>query len=118
MTRTRVSAKQAGARFARNVADWFRDHGHKYADKAPLTGRYDKGDVANVHHFDGHPIALELKDRAVTALPEWWKEAQQEAKNIGTPYAAIIHKRKGIGDPGKQWVTMDVATFNALIQGA
>lgn len=118
MTRNRQSAKQAGARFARNVADWFKAHGHPYSDKAPLAGRFDKGDVANVFHFDGFPIALELKDRATTALPEWWREAQVEAKNLNTPYAAVVHKRRGVSDPGAQWVTMDVDTFNQIIRGA
>lgn len=118
MTRTRQSAKAAGARFARSIADHFRAHGHPYADKQPLTGSRDLGDVANVHHFDGHPIALELKDRATLALPEWWREAQAEAANLGTPYAAIVHKRRGVSDPGQQWVTLTVDTFNDLIQGA
>lgn len=118
MTRTRASAKQAGARFARQVADWFREHQHPYADKAPLTGRYDNGDVANVHHFDGHPVALELKDRATIALPEWWREAQVEAQNLNTPYAAVVFKRRGVADPGKQWVVMDVDMLNRIIQGA
>lgn len=117
MTRSRATAKRAGARFARIIADWFRAHGHPYADKQPLTGAVDKGDVANVHHPDGQPIALELKDRATLALPQWWREAQQEAANLGTPYAAIIHKRSGKGQPEDQWVTLSVAMFNRIIRG-
>lgn len=117
MTRNRASAKQAGSKFARLISDWFRAHGHPFADKAPLAGSKDKGDVANVLHSDGQPIALELKDRATLALPEWWREAETEAANLGTPYAAIIHKRRGVTDPSQQWCVMDVAMFNRIIRG-
>lgn len=118
MSRNRASARAAGARFTRLIADHFRANGHPFADKQPLTGALDKGDVANVHHWDGHPIALELKDTARLDLPGWWREAQAEARNLGTPYAAVIHKRHGVGAPGEQWVTLTVDQFNDIIRGA
>lgn len=46
MTRSRQSAKAAGARFERQ----------------PRTGAKDKGDIAGVTTADGRPIAVECKN--------------------------------------------------------
>lgn len=114
MGRTRRSAKQAGSRFERVIADHLNAHLDGEIDRKVKTGVKDKGDIAGVTRR-GKPIAVECKDCAVTRLPEWVEEARKEAENSGSLCGIVIHKRRGVGDPGRQWVTMTVDDLITLL---
>lgn len=115
MTRTRQSAKTAGARFERQIADHLDAYLPGRIDKQPRTGAKDKGDIAGVTTPDGRPIAIECKNVACTQLANWICEAHTEADNLGAAAGIIIHKRRGRSSPDCQWVTMTVADLIAIL---
>lgn len=115
MTRTRQSAKTAGARFERQIADHLDSRLPGRIDKQPRTGAKDKGDIAGVTTADGRPIAIECKNVARTQLANWIHEAHTEADNLGAAAGIIIHKRHGRSAADAQWVTMTVADLIAIL---
>lgn len=115
MPRSRASAKQAGSRFERVIADHLNDYLPGRIDKQPRTGAKDKGDIAGVTTASGHPIAIECKNVARTQLAAWIHEAHTEADNLGAAAGIIIHKRHGRSAPDCQWVTMTVADLIAIL---
>lgn len=117
MLRNRQSAKAAGSRFERQIADHLKEATRNDAiDRAVKRGSSDIGDIANVK-INGHRIALEAKDCAKLDLPAWTREAKVEAKNYGALVGLVVHKRRGTTDPAKQWVSMTVSELVSLING-
>ena len=115
MTRSRPSAKAAGTRFERQIADHLDSHLRGRIDRQPRTGAKDKGDIAGVTTPDGRPIAVECKNVTRTQLANWIHEAHIEADNLGAAAGIIIHKRHGRAAPSCQWVTMTVADLTAIL---
>lgn len=119
MTRNRASAKAAGSRFERLIADWLRFRlGVDHIDRRVKTGANDKGDIGGVTTIRGGRVVLELKDYAgqVHVTP-WLREAEIEAANDGAVIGAVVFKVRGEGDPAKQGVLMSAETFARLIEG-
>lgn len=115
MTRSRQTAKSAGARFERQIADHLNARLPGRIDRQPRTGAKDKGDIAGVTTPDGRPIAIECKNVTRTQLAGWIHEAHTEADNLGAAAGIIIHKRHGRSAPDAQWVTMTVADLAAIL---
>lgn len=117
MARTRKSAKAAGARFERVVADYLAEElADDRIDRAPKAGAKDKGDIANVRMGD-HKVVIECKDVARMDLPKWTREAQVEAENAGALVGIVVHKRHGVAKPGQQWATMTLGDLATLLKG-
>jgi hypothetical protein len=117
MTRSRSSAKAAGARFERTIADYFAQTlGDDRIDRRVKNGAKDRGDVGGVR-IHGQRLVVEVKDCTRTDLAGWIAEAHTEAGNDDALTGVVVHKRKGVGDPGRQWVTMTVDDLAALIDG-
>lgn len=115
MTRSRQSARSAGASFERQIADHLNARLPGRIDRQPRTGAKDKGDIAGVTTPDGRPIAIECKNVTRTQLAGWIHEAHTEADNLGAAAGIIIHKRHGRSAPDAQWVTMTVADLTAIL---
>ena len=115
MTRIRQSAKAAGARFERQIADHLNACLPGRIDRQPRTGAKDKGDIAGVTTASGRPIAVECKNVTRTQLAGWIHEAHTEADNLAAAAGIIIHKRHGRSAPDAQWVTMTVADLTAIL---
>ena len=115
MTRSRQSAKTAGARFERQIADHLNARLPGRIDRQPRTGAKDKGDIAGVTTPGGQAIAVECKNVTRTQLANWIHEAHTEADNLGAAAGIIIHKRHGRSAPDCQWVTMTVAELTAIL---
>lgn len=117
MARTRKSAKAAGARFERVVADYLAEElADDRIDRAPKAGAKDKGDIANVRMGD-RKIVIECKDVARMDLPKWTREARVEAENAGALVGIVVHKRHGVAKPGQQWATMTLGDLTRLLKG-
>lgn len=118
MGRSLRSAKNAGSRFERVTADYLAkaldDDG---IDRQVKTGALDLGDVRGVKIW-GQPVAIECKDVATMALPAWLREAEMERGNKDALAGVVVHKKRGTGDPGSQYVTMTLKDFAALLAGA
>jgi hypothetical protein len=116
-SRNRTSARAAGSRFERTVADYLAviledDR----IDRRPKTGAKDRGDIGGLR-IHGQRIVAECKDTTRLSLPEWTVEAHIEAGNDDALVGVVIHKRHGVGNPGRQWVAMTVDDLAALITG-
>lgn len=117
VTRTRKSAKAAGARFERVVADYLAEElADDRIDRAPKAGAKDKGDIANVR-MGGHKVVIECKDVARMDLPKWTREAQVEAENASALLGVVVHKRHGVTKPDQQWCTLTLGDLTKLLKG-
>lgn len=114
MSRTRASARAAGARFERTIADWLATHLDDRIDRRVKTGAKDRGDIGGVRHR-GRRVVLELKDTARLDLAGWIREAHLEAGNDDAAIGVVVHKRRGTADPAQQWVAMTVADLAWLL---
>lgn len=114
MTRTRASARAAGARFERSIADWLAQHLDDRIDRRVKTGAKDRGDIGGIRHR-GERVVLELKDTARTDLAGWTREAHIEAGNDDAAIGVVVHKRRGTTDPAQQWVHMTLADLAWLL---
>lgn len=117
MSRNRASAKAAGTAFetliARHLAQTLNDD---RIERRARTGGKDRGDIAGLR-IHGQRLVLECKNTARIDLAGWVAEAQIEAGNDDALAGVVVHKRKGVTDPARQYVTMTVAELVALITG-
>lgn len=115
MGRNLRSAKAAGGKFERLIADYLNERLYGLnVDRQVKTGARDSGDIAGVH-LAGRRIAIECKNVTRMDLPRWTREAHTEAGNIGGAAGVVIHKRHGNGKPEDQWVTMTVTDLVTII---
>jgi len=117
MTRSRRSAKAAGSRFERTIADYLATTlEDDRIDRRVRNGSKDRGDVGGVR-VHGQRLVIECKDTTRTCLAEWTAEAHCEAGNDDALAGVVVFKRRGKGDPGQQFVVMTVDDLAALIDG-
>lgn len=111
------SAKAAGSRFERVVADALQEHVSEFVDRKVRTGARDQGDIANLRSAHNLRITVECKDVRQMDISGWLREAEEERINAGDDIALVIAKRRGHGDPMKQYVHMELGDLVALITG-
>lgn len=116
MTRSRASARAAGSRHERLVADYLAEHVSEFVDRRVKTGATDKGDIANVRAH-GERVVIECKDVAKLDLAGWVTEAETERVNDGALAGLVVHKRKGKAQPGDQYVTLTLTDLVAILTG-
>ena len=117
MSRSRASAKAAGTRFERLIADCFADHVDDRIDRRTKTGNKDKGDIGGLRHM-GQRVVLEVKDYGGRLnVGPWLNEADIERGNDDAGVAAVIAKRRGQADPLDQTVLMTVRDLISLLTG-
>lgn len=88
------------------VVRWLRANGFPGADRQPLRGNRDCGDIALAPG-----IVLEVKAHATGAtgqppamqLAQWLAQCDVERDNAGAEYCPLIVKRAGTTDPAKWW---------------
>lgn len=118
MTRNRRSARQAGARFERTVANYLAEQVDDRIDRKVRTGARDTGDIAGVRHM-GRRITIETKDYGGRLLPaQWVGEAHIEMGNDDGLAGLVVAKRRAVTDPGSQWVLMTLNDLVALLTGS
>jgi len=116
MPRSRATAKQAGARTERVVADYLAQELGADIDRRVKTGSKDRGDITGLRHW-GNRLVVEVKDCAKTDLAGWVAEAHVEACNDDALAGFVVAKRRGTTDPGKFWVHMTLDDLLALLSG-
>lgn len=117
MTRSNASARAAGARFERSIADCLAQLVDDRIDRRVKTGARDKGDIAGLRHMGGR-VVLELKDYGGRyLLGPWLREAEIERGNDDALVGAVVVKRRGVADPLEQVVAMTVRDFVGLLTG-
>lgn len=116
MTRSRQSAKAAGTRFERAVADYLKEHLDDRIDRRVKTGAKDRGDIGGVRTPFGGRVVIECKDAARHDLAGWVKQAQVEAANDDAHVGIVVAKRRGHSNPGAQYVICTLDDILALLQ--
>lgn len=118
MGRTRASAKAAGAKFERTIADFLAETVDDRVDRRVKTGQNDKGDIAALRTRDNDRVVVECKDYAGRLeAATWVKEAETERVNDDALVGVVVAKRRGVSDPGQQYVLMTVNDLVALLTG-
>lgn len=120
MTRTRASARAAGARFERVIADALAAHLDDRIDRRVRAGAKDRGDVGGVRLSPAlgfGRVVVECKNTARLDLAGWVTEAETERGNDDAVASVVIAKRRGVTDPLEQYVVMTVRDLLALMTG-
>lgn len=118
MARSRASAKAAGSRHERSIADRLAETVDDRIDRRVKTGAADKGDIGGVRTADGRRVAIECKDYGGRFLVgTWLQEARTEAENDGAAAAVVVAKRRGTTDPDDQVVFMELRDLIVLLGG-
>jgi hypothetical protein len=117
MIRNHASAKAAGARFERTIADYLARHVSEFIDRRVKTGAADTGDLVNVRAF-GKRVVVEAKDYGGRFLiGPWLREVDVERGNDDAVAGVVVIKRRATADPGDQVVAMTVRDLVALLTG-
>lgn len=117
MSRNRQSAKQAGARFERDIADALALHVDDRIDRRVKTGAKDCGDIGGLRHM-GQRVVIETKDYGGRFLVSpWLNETEIERGNDDAAAGVVIAKRRGTTDPLEQVAFMTVRDLIALLTG-
>ena len=116
MPRSRASAKAAGSRFERLVADFLAATVDDRIDRRVKTGAKDRGDIAGVRHLGGR-VVIECKDVTRWSPGVWLAEAEVERGNDDAIAGLVVAKRRGKGSPSEQVVLMTLADLVALLTG-
>jgi len=112
-------SKDKGTAAETAVVRWARTNGFPGADRQPLRGNRDTGDI------DLCPgIVLEVKNHAGVAsvgqpapaqLREWMAQADLERDNAGAAHCPLIVKRAGVADPGRWFTYLPLHQLAALL---
>lgn len=117
MTRSRKSARDAGARLERESADYLaRELDDDRIDRRVKNGANDRGDIGGVQHMGGR-IVLQCKNTSRAAVGQHLPEVEKQRLNDGALAGVLITKRHGYGKPGDQIVHMTLRDFAALLSG-
>lgn len=117
MPRNRQSAKAAGARFERSIADFLAGRIDDRIDRRVKTGAKDRGDIGG-WRFAGRRIVAECKDYGgQLKAGTWLKEAEIERLNDDAHVGLVIAKRRGTTDPRDQIVLMTLEDLTVLLTG-
>ncbi|MDT0305089.1 putative PDDEXK endonuclease [Streptomonospora wellingtoniae] len=116
-TRNHSSAKKAGARFERQVADYLAAHVDDRIDRRAKTGAQDRGDITGLRHL-GQRLIVECKDTTAWKPATWLAEAETERGNDDATAALVVAKRRGLSAPGDQLVMLTLADLVALLTAA
>lgn len=88
--------------------------GFPKADRSPLRGGKDTGDITGVEWWD-QTFVIEVKNCKSMALAQWVDELQAELTNAGSTVGAVVHKRVRKGDVGEWYATMPVDALVRLL---
>lgn len=118
MPRSRASAKRAGSKTERDVADYMQEKLSEFIDRRVKTGAADCGDLVNVRTATGERVVVEIKDYGGRLLPaEWIREAHVEAGNDDAVVGVVVAKKRGTTNPGEFYVLMDLDDLIVLLGG-
>lgn len=95
-----------------------RDHGYPGADRQPLRGNLDQGDVTLCPG-----VIVEAKSHKTAAagqpgpkvLATWLDETELERVNARAAHSLLIVKRAGTTDVGKWWAYLPMWQMSALL---
>lgn len=108
------AGKAKGTAWESRIVTYLRGAGFPWADRVPLSGARDRGDVTV---GPGGPV-IEAKNQSRQSLAEWLDEANEEATNARAPFGVVWFHRRGKASAEDGYVVMDGRTFVKLITEA
>lgn len=103
--------KAKGSAFERLIADYFIGHGVP-CERIPAGATADRGDLwVPIIEFP----TIDTKNHRTPQLGQWVDRAAEQAHNAGRHAGVVLHKRHGIIDPSRQFVTTSTEMFLALM---
>lgn len=101
-------ARDKGTAAETAVVRWARANGFPWADRGPLRGAHDQGDVTLcpgvIAEVKSHAGAASVGQPAQAQLASWMAETETERANAEADIAILVVKRKGTSDVGRWWV--------------
>ena len=117
MSRSRASARTAGARFETQVATYLATQlDDDRIERRTRTGARDRGDITGLRHL-GQRVVIECKNTSRWTPGEWLVETELERGNDDAVAGLVVAKRRGRGDPGDAVVLMSLRDLAALLTG-
>lgn len=99
------------------VVKWLRLNGFGQADRQPLRGGHDQGDITACPGVVIEVKAYRLPTGTPTAgqLTEWMQQTEVERWNAAADVAVLIVKRPGTTDVGRWFAYLTVGTFTDVL---
>lgn len=106
-----------GYRLERDTRDYLRGAGLSVVRPQHAGNHRDAGDIVGVE-INGRPFLIECKNHARLDLGTWLREAVAKSQHDGGAGAVVVHKRRGVGDPGRQYATLELGDLVTLLLAA
>ncbi len=106
-----------GYRLEADTRDYLAGRGlHVYRPQHAGANR----DAADIHgvYIDGAPVLIECKNHATLELGRWITALTGKVRALAAHSGAVVHKRRGKGDPAEQYVTMTLRDYADLLLAA
>ena len=113
-------SKQKGTSCETAVVKYMREHGFGGADRQPLRGNRDAGDILLC---PGLVLEVKAHKTAGTGQPpagqltDWLGQAEAERLNAGAAHCPLIVKRSGTADVGKYFAWLPAWSVAQLMEG-
>ena len=110
--------KRIGTQAETAVVKWLRLNGFPMADRQPLRGNRDAGDIAVCPGVVAEAKSVRSAGAGqpgASLLADWMAQAEAERVNAGADLCPLIVKRAGSGDPACWWAYTTQAGFLALL---
>lgn len=106
-------ARAKGTSFETAIVRWLNANGYPHAERSPLRGNKDRGDVT------GMPgVCIEAKNCKAFTPAQWLDELAVEMTNGSAETGVVIAKRRGTTDVGECYALMPVRVWLALLREA
>ena len=112
--------KAKGDRAERAVVNWLRDRGLLHAFKTRAGFDDDRGDIvipdpASDGEYAG-AVVLQVKDVGNPLWSKWHAQVADQTTNARAALGVIVHKRRGVSDPGQWNVVMTGEQFLGILE--
>lgn len=102
-----------GSAFERQTRDYLSECG--FDTYRPRAGSdRDTGDLTGIT-LAGRPLYIDCKNHARDALGVWLNSIQAKAARDAAFAGVIVHKRRGVGNPAGQYVTLSLGDFANIL---
>jgi hypothetical protein len=111
-------SKRIGTPFESALVRYAKENGFPWADRIPLSGALDRGDVALCPGLIVECKAGKAAENASDEqIKKWLVETERERVNANAAIGLLVTKRRGIGAVrmGEQWCHLDGGVFADLI---
>lgn len=78
----------------------------------------DHGDLHILGDGHGPTVIVQAKNQRAHALGEWLTHTALQREHAGAKHGVLVVKRRGVGNPGRQYAVMELDDLLALLREA